>query len=140
MMSIQDSKQGVGINSVRFFKSESLLHADETWDRIKVVCSQPYNKCVQYGLAFVTVHSATVDKKDDVASPSTSSQSTPSQKLGNFILKDDSSDSSPISLGNWFSKRKAISPPKEYTKGNQFMKNLWIIFTSSCACKVSSFI
>ncbi|KAI5753458.1 hypothetical protein M8J77_000368 [Diaphorina citri] len=116
MMSIQDSKQGVGVNSVRFFKSESLLHADETWDRIKVVCSQPYNKCVQYGLAFVTVHSATVDKKDDVASPSTSSQSTPSQKLGNFILKDDSSDSSPISLGNWFSKRKAISPPKEYTK------------------------
>uniref|UniRef100_A0A8D9FJB3 DNA repair protein XRCC1 n=1 Tax=Cacopsylla melanoneura TaxID=428564 RepID=A0A8D9FJB3_9HEMI len=120
MMSIQDSKQGVGINSVRFFKAESLLHADETWDRIKVVCSQPYNKCVQYGLAFITLHSATPEKVAEQTNTSTNSiantQSPSSQKLGNFVLKDDPNESSPISLGNWFSKRKAISPPKEHVK------------------------
>lgn len=110
-MSIQDSKEGVNINSVRFFKAESLLHVDETWDRIKVVCTQPYNKCVQYGLSFVTVHSSTENKVE-----ATNHSSSSSQKLGNFVLKEDS-ESSSISLGNWFSKRKSISPPKEHIKG-----------------------
>lgn len=123
MMSIQDSKQGIGINNVRFFKLESLLHADESWDRIKVVCTQPYNKCVQYGLAFITVHSASPETKDKSPIPQTDSIETSSQeleassseKLGQFVLKDTEETSS-ISPGSWFSKRKAISPPKEYVK------------------------
>ncbi|KAL1465685.1 hypothetical protein WDU94_005235 [Cyamophila willieti] len=117
MMSIQDSKQGVSINGVRFFKAESLLHADETWDRIKIICTQPYNKCVQYGLAFITVHSATPEKVTEKTDISTNSiANTSSQKLGNFVLKEEPNESSSISLGNWFSKRKAISPPKEHVK------------------------
>ena len=29
--------------------------AEQKWDRLKVVCTQPFNKNMQYGIAFITV-------------------------------------------------------------------------------------
>lgn len=51
-------------NRVRCFNKNALLPdvCDEKWDLIKVVCSQAYNKRIQYGLAFVKVH--TIDDTD----------------------------------------------------------------------------
>lgn len=71
------------------------------------------------------MHSASPETKDESPIPQTDSIETSSQeleassseKLGQFVLKDTEETSS-ISPGNWFSKRKAISPPKEYVKGN----------------------
>merc|ERR1712042_324676 len=68
--------------------------AEEKWDRMKVVCTQPFNKNMQYGLSFITVNST-----DENAS------STSEVKLGKFTLKEED-DSNPISVGSWFERRK----------------------------------
>ncbi|RDD36363.1 DNA repair protein XRCC1 [Trichoplax sp. H2] len=54
-MSPQESKNGINLNRVRMFDSNKLSKSvlDESWDRIKVICTQPYNKNVTYGLSFI---------------------------------------------------------------------------------------
>lgn len=102
LMTLQEAKLGENISNVRFFKEDSLAKpvALEKWDRIKLVCSQPYNKFIQYGLSFVVVHSKNT----------TSSHSAVST-LGKFNLKtkDESED---ITVGSLFAKRKAEPAPE----------------------------
>lgn len=45
-MSPMESHNGTNTNRVRFFGPSLLVkaHAQEKWDRVKIVCSQPYNK------------------------------------------------------------------------------------------------
>ncbi|CAH1389339.1 unnamed protein product [Nezara viridula] len=102
LMTLQEAKLGENISNVRFFKEDSLAKpvSVEKWDRIKLVCSQPYNKFIQYGLSFVVVHSKNI----------TTSQSAVST-LGKFNLKtkDESED---ITVGSLFAKRKADPAPE----------------------------
>ncbi|KAJ8984372.1 hypothetical protein NQ317_003520 [Molorchus minor] len=55
-----DARQSQNINKVRMFNKEHLSkpECDEKWDRIKIVCTQPFNKHVQYGLSFINVHTS----------------------------------------------------------------------------------
>ena len=41
-----ESRNGQNLNRVRIFTSDKLNNAviDQKWDRVKVVCSQPFNK------------------------------------------------------------------------------------------------
>lgn len=45
-MSPTESRNGTNMNRVRFFGSNQLQKstAQEKWDRVKIVCTQPYNK------------------------------------------------------------------------------------------------
>uniref|UniRef100_A0A0X3P385 BRCT domain-containing protein n=1 Tax=Schistocephalus solidus TaxID=70667 RepID=A0A0X3P385_SCHSO len=54
-MSPMDAKQGKGLNCVRIFGGEELTKsvAAQKWDVVKVVCTQPFSKAIQYGLAFI---------------------------------------------------------------------------------------
>ncbi|XP_033837040.1 DNA repair protein XRCC1 [Periophthalmus magnuspinnatus] len=113
-MSPTESRNGTNLNRVRFFGPGQLQKstAQEKWDRVKIVCTQPYSKNIAYGLAFVKFHSPP-DKNDP---PPTSPKLT---KLGQFRLKDESpSAGSSLQPGSLFSAAKSsgelkASPQKE---------------------------
>uniref|UniRef100_A0A1A8F362 DNA repair protein XRCC1 n=1 Tax=Nothobranchius korthausae TaxID=1143690 RepID=A0A1A8F362_9TELE len=103
-MSPTESRNGTNLNRVRFFGPNQLQKstAQEKWDRVKLVCSQPYSKSIAYGIAFVKFHSPP-DKND----PPTSSPKL--TKLGQFKVKDESPPSgSSVQPGSlFFSRDKA---------------------------------
>lgn len=71
----------------------SLPERNEKWDRIKIVCTQPFNRRVQYGLSFISLHS-----------PEDKNAFTPVQQtIGKFVLRPESPD---ISIGSTFLKKK----------------------------------
>jgi DNA-repair protein XRCC1 len=57
-MSPQESRNETNQQRVRMFRAQELNKAvlNEKWDRIRVVCTQPFNQHVKYGLSFITVH------------------------------------------------------------------------------------
>lgn len=104
LMTLREAKDGTNVNSVRFFKKADFTKptCDEKWDRVKIVCTQPFNKHVQYGLAFVTLHAPGDPESGDA-----------SGSLGRFALKEDKEDSPAV--GSWFAKRK--DPPAPIPPG-----------------------
>ncbi|XP_028985824.1 DNA repair protein XRCC1 [Betta splendens] len=101
-MSPTESRNGTNMNRVRFFGPSQLQKstAQEKWDRVKIVCSQPYSKNIAYGLAFVKFHSPP-DKNDPP--PTTSPKLT---KLGQFKVRDESPSSGPsLQPGSLFFSR-----------------------------------
>ncbi|XP_056142298.1 DNA repair protein XRCC1 [Lampris incognitus] len=102
-MSPTESRNGTNTNRVRFFGPNQLQKStsQEKWDRVKIVCSQPYSKNIAYGVAFVKFHSPP-DKSDP---PSATSPKL--TKLGQFKLKDESRSSSPsLQPGSLFFNRE----------------------------------
>ncbi|XP_032237711.2 DNA repair protein XRCC1 isoform X2 [Nematostella vectensis] len=110
-MSPAESKSFTNINRVRMFGSDKLSKpvADEKWDRVKLVCTQPFNKNEQYGLSFVSLHSPPEEVTHE-GNPelNTSITSTP-KRLGGFTLKDEQQDT--ILPGSMFLKKKTTPPP-----------------------------
>ncbi|XP_019724633.1 DNA repair protein XRCC1 isoform X1 [Hippocampus comes] len=114
-MSPTESRNGTNMNRVRFFGPGQLQKstAQEKWDRVKIVCSQPYSKNIAYGLAFVKFHSPP-DKNDP---PVTSPKLT---KLGQFRVKDDAPASgSSIQPGSLFFSAKSSPSPKASPQSNK---------------------
>lgn len=91
-----ESRQSTNVSTVRMFSHDQLSkpESDDKWDIIKVICTQPFNRHVQYGLSFITLHSLE-DKLSNM--PSTSN------KLGKFTLREFSPDD--LSVGSLFAKR-----------------------------------
>ncbi|CAL8261937.1 unnamed protein product [Boreogadus saida] len=106
-MSPTESRNNTNTGRVRFFGPSQLQKtpAQEKWDRVKIVCSQPYSKNIAYGVAFVKFHSPP-DKND----PPTA---TPPKltKLGQFRLKDESPPASAsLQPGSLFFNRENTKP------------------------------
>lgn len=99
-MTPAESRNNQNLSKVRFFDKDHLSKAtlDQKWDVIKVVCSQPFNKNIQYGLSFITLHSP----------PSTNP--TPVD-LGACLLKSESASS--FKVGSLFerNKQKEVASP-----------------------------
>ncbi|XP_048772083.2 DNA repair protein XRCC1-like isoform X2 [Ostrea edulis] len=97
-----ESRNGTNRNSVRMFGPEKLSKAVavQKWDRVKLVCTQPFNKTDSYGLSFITFHSpqGSNEQKGDGM-----------KKIGAFTLKPESGDS--ISSGSIFEKKKMEPTP-----------------------------
>lgn len=117
-MSPAESKSFTNTNRVRMFGPDKLSKpvAAQKWDRIKLVCTQPFNKNEQYGLSFINLHSPPEDEDDDPEKvDATPSIPASSKRLGRFILKDDSDgeEKKRMSSGSlFFSKlHKKASPP-----------------------------
>uniref|UniRef100_A0A096M0M7 DNA repair protein XRCC1 n=1 Tax=Poecilia formosa TaxID=48698 RepID=A0A096M0M7_POEFO len=111
-MSPTESRNGTNMNRVRFFGPNQLQKstAQEKWDRVKIVCSQPYSKNIAYGLAFVKFHSPP-DKTDP---PPSSPKLT---KLGQFRVKDESPSSGPsLQPGSLFFSRDNATKPSTSLK------------------------
>uniref|UniRef100_A0A1A9WAW5 BRCT domain-containing protein n=1 Tax=Glossina brevipalpis TaxID=37001 RepID=A0A1A9WAW5_9MUSC len=53
-----ESRNSTNINRVRCFNQEALVEtvASNKWSLVKIVCTQPFNRHVQYGLSFIKVH------------------------------------------------------------------------------------
>ncbi|KAM7235937.1 hypothetical protein CapIbe_013123 [Capra ibex] len=68
LMSLADSKQGKNRSGVRMFKDADFLApaSGESWDRLRLSCSQPFTRHQPFGLAFLRVCSS-LDSLDDPA-------------------------------------------------------------------------
>jgi len=97
-MTLHECKNGLNVNKVRFFDTDHLsLASKESWDRVKIVCTQPYIKQSKYGLSFITFHSKDIPQKEPVQSQSI--------QLGSFTLRNDDESDDILSAGRLFSKR-----------------------------------
>ncbi|XP_066534227.1 DNA repair protein XRCC1 isoform X2 [Hoplias malabaricus] len=104
-MSPTESRGGTNLNRVRFFGPQQLVKAtaQEKWDRVKIVCSQPYSKNIAYGVAFIKFHSPP-DNDTPAATPPKLT------KLGQFRVKDDTPSSGPsLQPGSLFFSRETTA-------------------------------
>ncbi|XP_040613482.1 putative short transient receptor potential channel 2-like protein isoform X2 [Mesocricetus auratus] len=60
LMSLADSKEGKNRSGVRMFKDGDFLTpaSGESWDRLRLTCSQPFTRHQSFGLAFLRVRSS----------------------------------------------------------------------------------
>lgn len=99
-MTPQESRESNNPNRVRCFSANALVEdtAKQPWDLVKFVCTQPFNKHVKFGLAFVTLHTPTPELKDSEEEIPLSSESVKkspektTMKFGRFKLKSESED------------------------------------------------
>ncbi|KAJ8034925.1 DNA repair protein XRCC1 [Holothuria leucospilota] len=98
-----ESKNGSNANRVRMFGPDKLCKTvlGKRWDRLKIVCTQPFNKHIRYGLSFIKLHSP--PEETDSTSP------TSQKMLGKFTLKEES-PAPLIKAGSFFKDR---NQPKE---------------------------
>ncbi|XP_065836049.1 DNA repair protein XRCC1-like isoform X2 [Oscarella lobularis] len=92
-MSPSDCKNGANASRVRMFGMDNLnkTTVKEKWDRVKIICTQPYNKTVKYGLSFVRfLGPQEASSKDSLS-------------FGGFKLRDDASDD--VTVGSAFKKQ-----------------------------------
>ncbi|XP_034291804.1 protein XNDC1N [Pantherophis guttatus] len=89
LMMPADAKQDRNRSGVRMFKEGDLLASAlaEKWDRVRLTCSQPFNRHAQFGLAFIHIRTPedSEERRGDPAAPSpcqASPESAP--KLGVF--------------------------------------------------------
>ncbi|XP_072836256.2 DNA repair protein XRCC1 isoform X1 [Pogona vitticeps] len=117
-MSPSESKSGTNLNRVRMFGPDKLVKAaaERKWDRVKIVCTQPYTKSLAYGLSFVRFHSP--PENSEIPSKTSSPKVT---KLGQFKVKDDDSNSSSLKPGALFFSRasKPLVSPTKAIQNNQ---------------------
>ncbi|KAG9328983.1 hypothetical protein JZ751_008521 [Albula glossodonta] len=112
-MSPTESRNGTNLNRVRMFGSNQLVKAtaQQKWDRVKIICSQPYSKTIAYGVAFVKFHSPP-DSSDPPAT-------TPPKltKLGQFRVKEEAPSAGPsLQPGALFFNRESTSKPNPAVK------------------------
>lgn len=110
-----ESKNSSNINRVRCFAQDGLVEdiASKKYDLIQVVCTQPFNKHVQYGLSFIKIHVAddneavnSVTLKQNFIAQTHNDLSANSQHIGDFTLRDDSPDSESESSAGLFTRWK----------------------------------
>ncbi|KAM8791025.1 DNA repair protein XRCC1 isoform 1-T1 [Rhynchonycteris naso] len=105
-MSPSESRSGSNPNRVRIFGPDKLVRgaAEKRWDRVRIVCSQPYHKDSPYGLSFVRFHSPP-SKEEAEASPQKVT------KLGQFRVKEEDEGASSLRPGAlFFSRINKTSP------------------------------
>ncbi|XP_061097874.1 DNA repair protein XRCC1 isoform X1 [Conger conger] len=112
-MSPTESRNGSNTNRVRLFTPNQLVKAtaQEKWDRVKIVCSQPYSKTIAYGISFVKFHSPPDNSDPPAATPPKLT------KLGQFRVKEETPSSAPsLQPGSLFFSREGPSKPSPALK------------------------
>lgn len=87
-----ESRDGTQPNRVRCFGKTALVPevAEQKWDVLKVICTQPFNKYIQYGLSFVKLHAASTEAKPLVPAKFLNAVASP---IAGFKMREDSPDS-----------------------------------------------
>ncbi|XP_057669634.1 DNA repair protein XRCC1 [Diorhabda carinulata] len=103
-MSALEARQSQNVNKVRMFTKDQLSkpECNEKWDRVKIICSQPFNRHVQFGLSFITLHSN-----------ETKEESCKLNNFGKFLIRPQSPDN--LSIGSLFAKRKELKLEEKKT-------------------------
>ncbi|XP_020807463.1 LOW QUALITY PROTEIN: DNA repair protein XRCC1 [Drosophila serrata] len=111
-----ESKNSSNQNRVRCFSSQSLDQTTlpEKWKLLKIVCTQPFNRHVQYGISFVKVH-VVAAAPAPTAAPAKVKSLLPERMMqfGAFKLREESPDSENDSQLNRFQSWKKESHLKQ---------------------------
>ncbi|KAI4564418.1 hypothetical protein MJT46_010216 [Ovis ammon polii x Ovis aries] len=121
LMSLADSKQGKNRSGVRMFKDADFLApaSGESWDRLRLSCSQPFTRHQPFGLAFLRVCSSLDSLDDPAEGPSVPVSSGLSQ--GSF----DAQESGPSPwLANPSIRRTFFPDPQTTTKEISELRNI----------------
>lgn len=121
LMSLADSKQGKNRSGVRMFKDVDFLApaSSESWDRLRLSCSQPFTRHQPFGLAFLRVCSSLDSLDDPAEGPSVPVSSGLSQ--GSF----DAQESGPSPwLANPSIRRTFFPDPQTTTKEISELRNI----------------
>lgn len=106
-MSPQEARNETNLQRVRMFRAQELNKATltEKWDRVRLVCTQPFNQHLKYGLSFVTINGQE-DESTSKKTPSRTSAGLLSDlNLGLFKMKE-APTVDPIKQGTLFSRFK----------------------------------
>ncbi|XP_027971859.1 short transient receptor potential channel 2-like [Eumetopias jubatus] len=120
LMSLADSKQGKNRSGVRMFKDDDFLApaSGESWDRLRLTCSQPFTRQQSFGLAFLRVCSSLDSLDDPVGAPLAPESSRLSQG-------SDAQESGPSPwLANPSIRRTFFPDPQTSTKEVSELKNI----------------
>lgn len=92
LMSLTDSKEGKNRSGVRMFKDDDFLTpaSGESWDRLRLTCSQPFTRHQSFGLAFLRVRSSLDSLSDPVKDPSSPGSSGLNQNSSDKLESDPS--------------------------------------------------
>ncbi|XP_068141157.1 LOW QUALITY PROTEIN: DNA repair protein XRCC1 [Drosophila tropicalis] len=112
-----ESKNSSNLNRVRCFNGEALCSTalPDKWKLVKIICTQPFNKHVQYGLSFIKIH-VNGSPPAAVASNTVSASATPKTKslvpekfkhFGIFKMREESPDSESESQAALFQRWKS---------------------------------
>ncbi|XP_072281993.1 DNA repair protein XRCC1 [Pyxicephalus adspersus] len=127
-MSPSESKGGTNLNRTRIFGPDKLVKAtaEKKWDRVKIVCTQPYTKNLAYGLSFIRFHSPPDKDEPTPHSPKVT-------KLGQFKVKEEESSSSSMRPGSLFFNRtsKPENTPSKAPPSSQSYASAALEGTSS---------
>ncbi|XP_037696634.1 putative short transient receptor potential channel 2-like protein [Choloepus didactylus] len=121
LMSLADSKQGKNRSGVRMFKDDDFLApaSGESWDRLRLTCSQPFIRHQSFGLTFLRVRSSLDSLDDHMLGPSTPVSSELSQG------SSDAQESGPSPwLANPSIRRTFFPDPPTNTKEISELKNI----------------
>ncbi|KAL6037450.1 hypothetical protein STEG23_036695 [Scotinomys teguina] len=90
LMSLADSKEGKNRSGVRMFKDDDFLTpaSGESWDRLRLTCSQPFTRHQSFGLAFLRVRSSLDPLADSVVDLSAPGGSGPTQNSSDMLESD----------------------------------------------------
>lgn len=100
-----ESRNSTSANRVRCFAQSALIDsvAKEKWDLVKIICTQPFNSRVQYGISFIKLHTANVERKDKSLVPEKFQKQIQEEvnkkeapkilQLGRFTVREESPDS-----------------------------------------------
>ncbi|GAB1292418.1 Xndc1-transient receptor potential cation channel, subfamily C, member 2 readthrough [Apodemus speciosus] len=121
LMSLTDSKEGKNRSGVRMFKNDDFLTptSGESWDRLRLTCSQPFTRHQSFGLAFLRVRSSLDSLADPVMDPSAPGSSGLNQNSTEVL----ESDSSPW-LTNPSIRRTFFPDPQMSTKEISELKGM----------------
>lgn len=97
-----EAKSMENVNRIRTFTSEQISpHAiNDKWDLVKVICTQPFNKTVPYGICYIKLFGPDDSKNQDEQTFSYSDL----LNIGPFTMKNNQNDNS-IAFGSLFAKR-----------------------------------
>uniref|UniRef100_A0A182NRH0 BRCT domain-containing protein n=1 Tax=Anopheles dirus TaxID=7168 RepID=A0A182NRH0_9DIPT len=115
-----DSRNSTGSNGVQCFGAGALVPSvvGGKWDLVKIICTQPFNARVKYGLTFVALHPhVAVEKREKCLVPEKFQQQIKAEaekvkppvglNLGRFKLREESPDSDDTAgFSNLFSRWK----------------------------------
>lgn len=123
LMSVTECRNEENPNRVRCFGKNALVSdvLDEKWLLIKVVCTQPFNKSMKYGLSFVKFHTPAIECTND----ENFDKMTPILAFGKFRLRQDSTDSeadnnSSSMFSRWKESRKQSAEKPKSISGMCF--------------------
>uniref|UniRef100_A0A182JYQ9 BRCT domain-containing protein n=1 Tax=Anopheles christyi TaxID=43041 RepID=A0A182JYQ9_9DIPT len=121
-MNAVDSRNSTSTNGVQCFSSSALIPslAGEKWDLVKIICTQPFNSRVKYGLTFVALHTTTqsiaeknknmclVPEKfqQQIRQEANKSKAAIGLNFGRFRLREESPDSDDAGYSNIFARWK----------------------------------